>query len=431
MRTPIAAFLAALLTLIHLAPAAEATPTQVNVRIEGGAETLFEGPILTEGHNVRAASDTEAPAAGYRCNGLNNGANLQPGPTPTAAAVDAMSIIGEDFDGEWYPEPFEDYFIERWGPEAEDVSKGEHWGLVVNNVFTDVGGCQYRVDGGDEVLWTYDAFDGRPRLVLYPGDYLGGALPLTATATLNEPFEVEVDSWSSYNEGDPPPAPTRSTTPYTGAEVAPVLTSAKGFQKPDPASPETEATGADGQASITFTEPGWHRIKATDFAAGAEVAIRSNRLDVCVPQPPATDCGTPPADSLVRTPPGGSVVAPPSFAGQAGPGPQPALGPLPPPAEARRVRLRALRIDRSRLADGLVKVSWRVLDAGVGIRQWEVASKPLARRSTRWVRRARGSGRTFASIHLPRGPIHELRLSITDAIGRSSSVTIGRVRVPD
>src|SRR6187200_1737592 len=72
-------------TSIALAPVAQAAPTQVNVRIEGRSETLFEGPILTEGHNVRASSDSSAPPGGRRCNGLNNGQNPSPGPTPTAA----------------------------------------------------------------------------------------------------------------------------------------------------------------------------------------------------------------------------------------------------------------------------------------------------------------------------------------------------------
>ena len=31
--------------------------------------------------------------------------------------------------------------------------------------------------------------------------------------------------------------------------------------------------------------------------------IRSNRLDVCVPEPPASDCGALPAEDQVRIPP--------------------------------------------------------------------------------------------------------------------------------
>jgi uncharacterized protein DUF4430 len=433
MRTLIAATLVVTLLSSFTASPAEATPTQVHLRIEGREETLFEGPILTEGHRVRAASDIAAPPGGYRCNGLNNGANPLPGPTPTAAAVDAMGILGEDFDGKWYGEPFEDYFIKRWGPDEQDVDEGEYWGVIVNNVLTDVGGCQYRLDAGDEVLWVYDAFDGRPRLVLYPGDYTGAALPLTATATLNQPFEVEVDSWAAGNEGDPPPAPTRSTTPYVGAEVATVTTGAEGFQKVETASPKTVVTGDGGTVGVTFTEPGWHRIKATDVAAGEEIAIRSNRLDVCVPLPPASDCGPPPPDALVRTPPPvegegeGAAGTPPSSAGQgvsAGQG-------SPAPTGGERLRLRLSRLDRSRIADGIVRVSWRVLDAGVGIRRWRIASQARGRGGAPWVGRASGKEGTSASIRLPRGVSYRLRLTVTDALGRSSSTSLGAVQVPD
>jgi hypothetical protein len=298
MRRPIAAALVASFVLLA-PPVAHAVPTQVHVRIEGETETLFEGPILTDAHKVKAANDS----VWRRCNGATAlDPSATPGPVPTAATSDAMRILGETFDGRWYSQ-WEDYFVERWGPDAQDVAGAEYWGLLVNNAFTDIGGCQYRLDAGDEVLWVYDAFDGRPRLLLYPADYPGGALPQSATATLNQPFELEVDSWSSSNEGTPPPSPTRSTDSYSGAEVAPVETDVDGFQKVNVARPQAVVTGADGRAGITFTEPGWHRIKATDIVGSTEVAVRSNRLDVCVPQPPAADCGPPPTDAGTRTPP--------------------------------------------------------------------------------------------------------------------------------
>ena len=55
-----------------------------------------------------------------------------------------MAILGEGFDGDWYAGTFDDYFITQWGPERQDVGEGEYWGVVVNNVFTIVGGCQYQ-----------------------------------------------------------------------------------------------------------------------------------------------------------------------------------------------------------------------------------------------------------------------------------------------
>ena len=177
--------------LILLAQAApvQAAPTLLNVRIEGQSETLFEGPILTEGHEVEASSDTQERP----CDGTNNGAHRTPGPTPTAASVDAIGLIGETFDGKWYP-GYDDYFITRWGPDEQSATEGAYWGILVNNVFTSVGGCQYELGAGNEVLWVYNAFSDRPFLALFPvaAGYTSGARPLTATAELGKPFEVEV-----------------------------------------------------------------------------------------------------------------------------------------------------------------------------------------------------------------------------------------------
>ncbi len=269
MRTILATLAVATTILTVPAPPVQAAPTTVDVRVEGRTETLFEGPVLTDGHNVRASSDLKAPPSGRRCNGLNNGQNPSPGPTPTAAAVDAMSILGEDFDGRWYAEPFEDYFIERWGPDAEDEGAGEYWGLIVNNVFTGVGGCQYQLDGGDEVLWAYDAFGGRPRLALYPADYSAGPVALTASVQLGEPFAVEVDAWDGYDEGSPPPSPQRDGgEPFEGAKVAPVVAGAGGFETVDADDPITALSDEAGLAEISFGETGWQRIKAVASGAG-------------------------------------------------------------------------------------------------------------------------------------------------------------------
>ena len=287
-----------------------------------------------------------------------------------------MAILGEGFDGDWYgSDSFDDYFITQWGPEREDVGEGDYWGVVVNNVFTSVGGCQYQLDAGDEVVWVYDAFGGRPQLVLYPGDYSGGSVQLTAKATLNVPFEVTVVQWGHQCcTSTPPPSPTRSTDPFEGAEVGPVVPTVRGFERVDTASDETVETGADGIATITFKTPGWHRIKATALSGGKETAIRSNRLDVCVPAPPATDCVPQlPVDDQARNPPPSDLEEEPGpqepkeeptnpGGGGSAPGPRPAPGPC---ARGRRPgQAGAARPRRSRIAAGVVGVSWRVQDGG-------------------------------------------------------------------
>jgi hypothetical protein len=430
MSKPLAAILAAFTFVLLAAPLAKAAPAEVDVRIEGKTETLFEGPVLTDGHNLKGLTDTEAPAAGRHCDGLNNNANPTPGPTATAASVDAMAILGEGFDGDWYgPESFDDYFITQWGPERQNVGEGEYWGIVVNNVFTSVGGCQYRVDTGDEVLWIYDAFDGRPQLVLYPGDYSGGSVRLTAKASLGVPFEVAVEEWGGdCCASSPPLSPTRSGDPFAGAEVAPVASTVRGFERAETASSETVETGADGSATITFNTPGWHRIKATATGGGKEAAIRSNRLDVCVPDPPATDCGALPADDLVRTPPPDGKPEsgnPGKAAEQLGTGP--VAGP---PAPADLVRVAPRGLDKRRLTAGIVGVSWGVQDPGPGIAKWQISSKTLDRKGARFVVRASGKTKSSAQVRLPRGARYALRLTLTDLLGRSSSVKLGTVRVP-
>src|SRR5689334_22350924 len=79
------------------AGAAAAPTTKLDVRIEGRTGTLFEGPIVSEGHAVRSykgAGGSEAEdLAEHHCDGTNNGRHPSPGPTPTAAGVDAMETI--------------------------------------------------------------------------------------------------------------------------------------------------------------------------------------------------------------------------------------------------------------------------------------------------------------------------------------------------
>lgn len=433
MRSPIAAFCVATLFFLLAVPVAQAAPIEVDLRIEGETETLFEGPILSDVHKVKSLIDSQW----RRCNGINVNTpwNTVPGVVPTSASADAMRIVDEPFDGVWYQQ-YEDYFVTQWGPDRQDEANAEYWGIVVNNVFTNIGGCQYQLDGDDEVLWVYNAFNGRSRLALYPASYSAGALPLTATATLNQPFEVEVDAWPGYSEGVPPASPQRSTTPFEGAVVAPVISSSAGFQKVDVESEDTVITAANGKASVTFTEPGWHRIKATEMAIGIETVIRSNRLDVCVPQPPATGCGALPAEDQVRTPPppvDGEEEEQPEEPQPKGPDPSDPLSggeQPPPPALGDRVSVSLKALDKSRAASGLVGVGWTVVDAGVGIGKWTISSKTLGRKGASFLTRASGQAKTSARVRLPRGKAYKLRISFVDLLGRGSSAVLGTVWIP-
>jgi hypothetical protein len=294
---------------------AAAAPTTVSVRIEGRTQTLFEGPILTEGHAVRSfkgdgGSEAE-DLAEHACDGTNNGRNAVPGATPTAASVDAMELGGETraMAGQWYP-GFDDYLVKQWGSEDQNAEAGgRSWGLLVNNVYAGVGGCQYELGPDNEVLWIYNAFVSRPVLALFAADdrYSSGVRPLTATAAQGKPFEVEVLALEDAIEGVPPAEPERTgATPFKGAIVAPLTTSAKGFETVQLENPEAVTTDPQGRATVTFSTPGWHRLKAggpLNEETGEEEVVRSNRLDVCVPGPGQSACGAPPPEDEIRTPP--------------------------------------------------------------------------------------------------------------------------------
>jgi hypothetical protein len=445
----VAALLVASLLFI-VASVAQATPTQVNVRIEGKSETLFEGPIWTEGHDVKASSDTQARS----CNGTNNHQHATAGPTPTASAVDAMRIITETFDAQWYGSSFDDYFLTRFGPDEQGVTESAYWGILVNNVFANVGGCQYELGPDNEVLWAYDAFKERPFLALLPvaAGYTSGPRPLTAIAELGKPFSVEVINYADDREDNPPSTPERTgSTPEPGARVSPVHTASNGFEKIETESSPTVVTDAQGKASITFTTPGWHRIKATVVTPqGMEVAVRSNRLDVCVPAEGQSTCGEPPAEDQVRTPPppeaegieetpplpmepihitpmqsGGPIVS-----GGGGSGPPktvPLTGTGSPTAGLANIQSPIL--DGRGAARGLVGVSWRILEPGVGLTSWTIASRTLGAGSA-YVRRATGTTATSALLKLPAGAVYEIQITFTDVLGRTSTAQVGKVLVP-
>jgi hypothetical protein len=489
IRNLFATLCVAISALLALTSTAGAAPITVNVRIEGATETLFEGPISATAHGVKASTDTQERS----CDGLNSldPWNTAAGVTPTASSVDAMSLIGESFDGKWYP-GFNDYFVTRFGPDAE--KEGKSWGILVNNTFTNVGGCQYQLDEGDEVLMAFNAFDFRPFLALFPAtaNYASGSRPLTATATLGQPFEVEVASYEDDTEDVPPTDPERTgSTGFAGADVSPVTTNPiNGFEKVDVEDPATVETDSHGKASITFTTPGWHRIKATVPAtspgATEEGAIRSNRLDVCVPALGETGCGSPPAEDAVRVPLA-TVEAPAreqkereateereaqeaqekeereareaverkereareavesatrdreakeaaekasaNGSGQTSPRPTqqpPARGSTAAPGP---VRVSVPRLDRTKLKQGRLFLDWKVLEVGAGVKTWTISSQSLGAKKAPYVKRAGGATATSASLRLPPGS-YRLRFAVTDALGRTSTVTIGKVVVP-
>lgn len=340
MKKLISAALAVIFTTLIFAGMAEAAPTDVSVRIEGQNATLFDRIVKTDGHDIQAAGDTIS----RKCDSTNLAAHELPGPTPTAASVDAMTIIGTDFGASWY-DGFEDYFIERWGPEAEDDNNAWWWGILVNREFTSVGGCQYQLAEGDEVLWVYDAFNGRPML----------SLEGPTKAVVGEPIQVAVSDFAG--------------AAYEGATVGGLTAAAI------PVSPEVTVPGSsatDGTASITFTQPGWKRLKAYDPAddgEGIADAVPSNSIDICVEREPGVGCtGIAPSQNpaQVGQAPAVEIEEP----GPPDPEPtcetDPSLCPIPPdPEGASKLRIRSIDMGLRRIrAGGSAKVSVTVRNAG-------------------------------------------------------------------
>ncbi|KAF7341699.1 Surface cell-adhesion protein [Mycena sanguinolenta] len=203
-------------------------PTPVNLRIEGADKTIFEGTIVTMGHNVTTVS-----GGTHHCDGTNDKANEFPGPTCTSALDDASKETGFQWDGTFSTE-FDDYFITSIGDSTETDS--EFWGLLLNFKFTPVGGCQQEVDTTDHILWAFNAFNAKHFLKLVG--------PTKAKKNIPTKFVV-----TDGMTGDP----------VQGATV------------------DGGTSNARGVVIITFGKEGTHGLKAT-----MDGSIRSNQLQVDV-----------------------------------------------------------------------------------------------------------------------------------------------------
>jgi hypothetical protein len=227
---------------------APAAPVTVNLRIEGATTTLFEGPVTTDVRQVDGHDGTGP----HTCDGTNNNANPTPGPTFFGALADAADRAGFDWLGTWGQ--FGDEFsLDRIESDAADSS--HFWSQMTNYVGNQVGGCQQRIQAGDDLEILYTSFDPNT-FATQPALRLSGA---PSRAAVGEPFSVRVDQTDGYSPAAPAP----------GATVA------------------GATTGADGKATVSFDTPGVKRFKAEK--AGA---IRSNAAEVCVYAPGSGDCGT-------------------------------------------------------------------------------------------------------------------------------------------
>ena len=147
----------AVLAVLAAATATTAHAIKVNVRVEGKTKTLLERNVDTAVHPV--TGDATGP---HKCDGTNGGASTTPGPTLTGAFDDAAKKESLDWAGTWN-QSFEDFLIDRIGPDASTSS--QFWGTALNFRDTEAGGCQTKVQQGDQVLIAFDAF-GKTKLRL-------------------------------------------------------------------------------------------------------------------------------------------------------------------------------------------------------------------------------------------------------------------------
>jgi hypothetical protein len=200
---------------------APAQAVNVKLRIEGASYTIFEGQINTSVHTI----------GGHKCDGTNGGASSTSGPTATGALDDGQSQGNYTWAGSWF-DSFEDFLVDRVG--FDSANSSQFWGFAVNYSAAQVGGCQYKLGGGEEVLWAYDFFNKSHFL------YLTGP----SQAEVNKPFKVRVTD--GPNGGA-----------IEGADVA------------------GQHTDSNGEAALQFDQTGAKKVKAE-----RSDSVRSNLLTV-------------------------------------------------------------------------------------------------------------------------------------------------------
>ncbi|MBF6621539.1 MAG: hypothetical protein ITG02_15085 [Patulibacter sp.] len=406
---------------------AAAAPSDQGVRIEGRATTLYEGVLRTDGHAVATPADRHVPR---RCDGTNNGAGAAPGPTPTAASDDAMRSVGMGWDGYWTP-GLEDFFVQQFGPDREDTNTYAHWGLLVNGILTSVGGCQYRLNPGDQTLWVYDAFNRRDLLRLDGPGSIGeptadaergpshGPVQRMFTVALGQPLTVTAVRTPATGEI----GAVGARLPAPGVQVAPVVTAPNGVQATVESDPATVTTNAAGQAALAWATPGWKRIKAT-----APGYVRSNRLDVCVLHADGRDCNAPPPDLGPRVVPPSPVPTPPERPVGSGSLLIKGVKRAPASFSVGDLRITGLGVTTDGNPSGLVGVRWNA--TGGAIKAWRIDYRVPTDRKPRWRRADRGKAQLSTLLDLPTGRRVDLRIRITPPRGKSVTRTIGSVVVP-
>jgi hypothetical protein len=268
----LAGILLCALAALCSATTAVAAPIVVNLRVEGSTKTLYEGPVNTEAVAAPPGVETKSSGGSHPCDVQDNGENggfAAPGATPTVALRNAAAAQGFEFDATWFAS-INDFDIEQIGEDiANNGKNGEFWGYAVNFTTAEIGGCQFRLAPGSEVLWAYNFF-GLPHL-----------LSLTGPTGVNvgTPFTVHV------RDG-------QTGQPVAGAAVGQLV---GGVTTTAASSPTTDG---NGDATVTLTQPGTETLKATQVES-----VRSNGLAICAHNGNDGTCGTTNGSGTLAPPP--------------------------------------------------------------------------------------------------------------------------------
>jgi hypothetical protein len=266
-------------TSLVFSAAASAASITVNVRVEGSATTLFEGPVTTHPETIEAPSSRGPHPCDYSENGLGNteANGGSQAATPTTALHEATRLAGLAFDAEWFGSGTEklgnpgDFFITQIGADKNQTSAPfDSWGYAVNHTTANVGGCQIALAPGNEVLWAYNYFN------------------LVHLLNLSGPSVIQVGVPVTLHVTD-----GRTGEPISGAAIGEDI---GGITAMPPGGP---LTNANGEAAIVLTHTGSVTIKAT-----RSDSVRSNGLVVCVHAANDGSCGT----AAAQTPGGASTT---------------------------------------------------------------------------------------------------------------------------
>src|SRR4051794_3957121 len=134
----------AVLALLVPASVAAAAPVTVNLRVEGSAGTLYEGPVTTD---LKTAVTTPSGVGPHPCDVGENAKtpSAERAATPTTALIDAAAAVGVPFDAQWFASvpAGGDFFVSQVGSDVNgNAPPFPSWGVAVNFHALQVGGCQ-------------------------------------------------------------------------------------------------------------------------------------------------------------------------------------------------------------------------------------------------------------------------------------------------